>query len=59
MPSMEDDLVYAADPALWAREILGYHPDTWQEKLLRSRSKKIILGEVCPYSTVQSVCDLP
>jgi hypothetical protein len=56
---MEDDLVYAADPALWAREILGYHPDTWQEKLLRSRSKKIILGEVCPYSTVQSVCDLP
>jgi len=32
------------DPVLWAREVLGYHPDPWQEKLLRSRSNKIILN---------------
>jgi Terminase large subunit, T4likevirus-type, N-terminal len=29
---------------LWAREVLGYHPDPWQEKLLKSRSSKIILN---------------
>jgi len=27
------------DPVLWAREVLGYHPDPWQAKLLRSSSK--------------------
>jgi hypothetical protein len=32
------------DPVLWAREVLGYYPDPWQKKLLRSRSKKIILN---------------
>ena len=32
------------DPVLWAREVLGYHPDPWQAKLLRSRSNKIILN---------------
>jgi len=32
------------DPVLWAREVLGYHPDEWQAKLMRSRSKKIILN---------------
>ena len=32
------------DPVLWAREVLGYHPDPWQAKLLRSRSSKIILN---------------
>jgi len=35
---------YAADPVLWAREVLGYHPDPWQADLLRSRSRKIILN---------------
>ncbi|HNU72161.1 MAG TPA: hypothetical protein PKL48_10700, partial [Thermodesulfobacteriota bacterium] len=35
---------YAADPVLWAEEVLGYHPDSWQADLLRSRSKKIILN---------------
>jgi len=39
-----DDLAYGSNPVLWAREVLGYHPDPWQEKLLRSRSKKIILN---------------
>jgi hypothetical protein len=44
MPSASDDLAYSLDPVLWAREVLGYHPDPWQEKLLRSRSRKIILN---------------
>ncbi|OPY57384.1 MAG: Terminase-like family protein [Methanosaeta sp. PtaU1.Bin112] len=45
MPSATaDDLLYAADPVLWAREVLGYHPDPWQADLLRSRSRKIILN---------------
>ena len=44
MPSVADDLVYAADPVTWAKEVLGYHPDPWQADLLRSRSRKIILN---------------
>lgn len=44
MPYAADDLVYSADPVLWAREVLGYHPDDWQTKLLKSRSRKIILN---------------
>jgi hypothetical protein len=44
MPSASDDLAYSLDPVLWARETLGYRPDDWQAKLLRSRSKKIILN---------------
>ncbi len=44
MPSVADDLVYASDPVTWSKEVLGYHPDPWQEKLLRSRSRKIILN---------------
>jgi hypothetical protein len=44
MHSMKNDGAYAADPVLWAREVLGYHPDPWQAKLLRSRSSKIILN---------------
>ena len=44
MHSMRNDDAYAMDPVLWAREVLGYHPDPWQAKLLRSRSNKIILN---------------
>jgi hypothetical protein len=44
MPSVADDLVYGADPVLWCREVLGYHPDDWQADLLRSRQRKIILN---------------
>jgi hypothetical protein len=39
-----EDSAYRLDPVLWCHEVLGYHPDPWQEKLLRSRSKKIILN---------------
>lgn len=44
MPFAADDLTYALDPVLWAKEVLGYHPDPWQADLLRSRSKKIIMN---------------
>ena len=44
MPSASDDLAYSLDPVLWAREVLGYHPDPWQADLLRIRSRKIILN---------------
>ena len=44
MQSVADDLAYGSNPVLWAREVLGYHPDPWQAKLLRSRSSKIILN---------------
>jgi len=39
-----DDLLYALDPVIWCREILGLKPDPWQAQLLRSRSKRIILN---------------
>lgn len=44
MPSVADDLAYSLDVVLWAREVLGFHPDSWQADLLRSRSRKIILN---------------
>jgi len=44
MHSTRNDEAYAMDPVLWAREVLGYRPDPWQAKLLRSRSSKIILN---------------
>ncbi|HOE44785.1 terminase large subunit domain-containing protein [Methanothrix soehngenii] len=44
MPSASDDLAYSLDPVLWAREVLGFHPDPWQADLLRSRSRKVILN---------------
>ena len=45
MPSVTaDDLLYAADPVTWSKEVLGFTPDAWQADLLRSRSRKIILN---------------
>jgi len=44
MPFKDDDLTYSLDPVLWAKEVLGYHPDPWQADLLRSRSRKVILN---------------
>ena len=41
---IRDDLAYSLDPVLWCKEVLGYHPDSWQADLLRSRSRKIILN---------------
>jgi len=44
LSAVSDDLAYSLDPVMWAREVLGYHPDPWQADLLRSRSKRIILN---------------
>lgn len=44
MPSTSDDMAYSLDPVLWAKEVLGFHPDPWQADLLRSRARKIILN---------------
>ncbi|NBJ16129.1 MAG: hypothetical protein FNP40_11320 [Dehalobacter sp. 4CP] len=44
MSSTSDDLAHSLDPVLWAKEVLGFHPDPWQASLLRSRSRKIILN---------------
>jgi len=37
-------MAYSLDPVLWAKEVLGFHPDPWQADLLRSRARKIILN---------------
>jgi hypothetical protein len=42
--SKDDDLLYALDPVTWAKEVLGFKPDPWQQDLLRSRQSKIILN---------------
>jgi hypothetical protein len=42
--SKDADLLYALDPAIWAKEVLGINPDPWQANLLRSRSPRIILN---------------
>ena len=34
-----DDLLYALDPAIWIKEVLGIKPDPWQADLLQSRAK--------------------
>ena len=39
-----DDLLYALDPVLWSKEVLGFNPDPWQAKLLRSRSPRILVN---------------
>jgi hypothetical protein len=39
-----DDLLYALDPAIWIKEVLGIKPDPWQADLLRSRAQRIILN---------------
>lgn len=42
--AIDDDILYAVDPAIWSKETLGLHPDPWQASLLRSRSRRIILN---------------
>ena len=37
------EAAYILDPALWAREVLGLHPDPWQAEVLRSDAKRILL----------------
>lgn len=37
-------LAYLMNPALWARDYLGFKADPWQEQLLNSTSKRLILN---------------
>jgi len=43
MDSLSDDLKIALDPVLFAR-LLGFNPDPWQEKVLSSSSKRLMLN---------------
>jgi len=43
MDNISDDLSVALDPVLFARK-LGFNPDSWQEKVLSSSSKRLILN---------------
>jgi len=43
MDSISDDLKIALDPVLFAR-LLGFNPDPWQEKVLSSSSKRLMLN---------------
>jgi len=42
MPSVDDDLVYALDPVLWASEALDYHLDTWAQTVMKSPARYVI-----------------
>jgi hypothetical protein len=37
-------LAYGLDASLWARDVLDFQPDPWQEKLLRSTASQLILN---------------
>jgi len=43
MDNISDDLKIALDPVLFAR-LLGFNPDPWQEKVLSSSSKRLMLN---------------
>ncbi len=43
MDSISDDLKIALDPVLFAR-LLGFNPDPWQERVLSSSSKRLMLN---------------
>jgi len=43
MDNLAEDLKSALDPVLFAR-LLGFNPDPWQEKVLSSSSKRLMLN---------------
>ena len=43
MDNISDDLKIALDPVLFAR-LLGFNPDPWQEKVLSTSSKRLMLN---------------
>ena len=47
MPQPTDDisraLAYALDPVLWTRDVVGWRPDPWQERLLHSAATQLAL----------------
>ena len=44
LPDLAADLAYALDAVAFAEDRLDFRPDDWQEQLLRSVSKRIILN---------------
>ena len=41
---LANDLRFALDPVAFAREALGITPDPWQERVLRSHSKRLLMN---------------
>jgi hypothetical protein len=39
-----NSLAYALDPVAWSRNILGFTPDPWQEQVLRSNHRQLLLN---------------
>ena len=42
--SMARELSYALDPVLWAVERLGFTPDPWQQRVMRSNARQTLLN---------------
>lgn len=42
MDMTDNRFLYKLDPAAFARDMLNFHPDPWQEKVLRSDSKRML-----------------
>jgi hypothetical protein len=51
---MARELRHALDPAAWARDVLGFEPDPWQERFLRSTARQTIL--CCSRQSGKSTC---
>ena len=43
-PDIGAELRCALDPVAFAEERLGFHPDPWQTKVMRSPSKQMLLN---------------
>jgi len=54
------DAAYVLMPSIWCKEVLGFKPDPWQEQVLDSNSKRILLlcSRQSGKSTVSSVVAL-
>ncbi len=44
MRNLAADLRHALDPVAFAGDVLGFRPDPWQERVLRSSSKRLLLN---------------
>ncbi len=49
-----DDFLYSLDPSAWARECLGFTPDSWQEQVLSTTRKRVVLN--CSRQVGKSTC---
>lgn len=53
MTNPVDEFAYKLDPALWAKEVLGFKPYEWQEDFLRDTHPRIIMN--CPRGAGKSL----